>query len=106
MQEPFLLERLLHSRRGMKKRLLDWIVCPNCGERPRLQVFQEDRIPLPSAVSSPACSYYCGRHDIANPRTILPPPDCSSCYQEEILEAMFSWYAGIGVWRAPRASGP
>ena len=27
----------------MKKRLLDWIVCPSCGERPRLQVFQEEK---------------------------------------------------------------
>ena len=79
----------------MKKRLLDWIVCPNCGERPRLQVFQEDRIPLPSPVRAPACSYYCGRHDIASPRTILPPPDCSSCYQEEILEGMFSCTCGL-----------
>ncbi|MES1245316.1 MAG: methyltransferase domain-containing protein [Acidobacteriota bacterium] len=28
----------------MKKRLLDWIVCPNCGERPTLQVFQEEPV--------------------------------------------------------------
>lgn len=28
----------------MRKRLLDWLVCPSCGERPELQVFQEDRI--------------------------------------------------------------
>jgi 2-polyprenyl-3-methyl-5-hydroxy-6-metoxy-1,4-benzoquinol methylase/uncharacterized protein YbaR (Trm112 family) len=94
VQKAF-LARPLHPRGGMKKRLLDWIVCPNCGERPRLQVFQEDRIPLPSPVSSPACSYYCGRHDIASPRTILPPPDCGSCYQEEILEALFSCTCGL-----------
>ena len=31
----------------MKKRLLDWIVCPNCGERPRLQVFQEEKVEIP-----------------------------------------------------------
>ncbi len=79
----------------MKKRLLDWIVCPNCGQRPRLQVFQEDRIPLPSQVSAPACSYYCGRHGIADPRTILPPPDCNACYQEEVLEAMLSCTCGL-----------
>lgn len=79
----------------MKKRLLDWIVCPNCGERPRLQVFQEDRIPLPSPVSAPACSYYCGRHDVASPQAIVPPPDCNSCYQEEILEGMLSCTCGL-----------
>jgi 2-polyprenyl-3-methyl-5-hydroxy-6-metoxy-1,4-benzoquinol methylase/uncharacterized protein YbaR (Trm112 family) len=28
----------------MKKRLLDWLVCPACGERPELQVFQEEQI--------------------------------------------------------------
>lgn len=79
----------------MKKRLLDWIVCPNCGGRPRLQVFQEERVELPSPVSSPACSFYCGRHDIASPRAILPPPDCNACYQEEILEALFSCSCGL-----------
>lgn len=28
----------------MKKRLLDWLVCPACGERPELQIFREDQI--------------------------------------------------------------
>ncbi|HWM92311.1 MAG TPA: methyltransferase domain-containing protein [Thermoanaerobaculia bacterium] len=79
----------------MKKRLLDWIVCPNCGERPRLQVFQEERVEIPSAVSAPACSFYCGRHDMAAPHAILPPPDCNACYREEILEALFSCSCGL-----------
>lgn len=79
----------------MKKRLLDWIVCPNCGERPRLQVFQEEKVEIPSAVSAPACSFYCGRHDLACPRDITPPPDCNSCYREEILEAALSCVCGL-----------
>lgn len=79
----------------MKKRLLDWIVCPNCGERPRLQVFREERVELPSPVSAPACSFYCGRHDMASPQGIVPPPDCNTCYQEEILEGMFSCVCGL-----------
>ncbi|HEX7181203.1 MAG TPA: methyltransferase domain-containing protein [Thermoanaerobaculia bacterium] len=74
----------------MKKRLLDWIVCPQCGERPRLQVFREERVEIPSLVSAPACSFYCGRHDLAQPERITPPPDCNSCYQEEILEGALS----------------
>ena len=95
MQKAFRLARPLHPRRGMKKRLLDWIVCPNCGERPRLEVFREERVALPSPVSAPACSYYCGRHDVASPHAILPPPDCNACHQEEILEGMFSCACGL-----------
>ncbi len=79
----------------MKKRLLDWIVCPNCGERPRLQVFQEEKVELPSTVTAPACSFYCGRHGVAHPQDITPPPDCNSCYREEILEAALSCVCGL-----------
>ena len=79
----------------MKKRLLDWIVCPNCGERPQLQVFQEERIALPSPVAAPACSFHCGRHDMSNPQAIVPPPDCNACYQEEIVEGMLSCTCGL-----------
>ena len=52
----------------MKKRLLDWIICPQCGERPRLQVFAEEKVGLPSPVQAPACSAYCARHDVAGSR--------------------------------------
>jgi SAM-dependent methyltransferase/uncharacterized protein YbaR (Trm112 family) len=79
----------------MKKRLLDWILCPNCGERPRLQVFQEERLELPSPVRAPACSFYCGRHDVARPQDITPPPDCNSCYREEILEGALACVCGL-----------
>lgn len=79
----------------MKKRLLDWIVCPNCGERPRLQIFREERIELPSPVRSPACSFYCGRHDVSHPQAITPPPDCNACYQEEILEGLLACTCGL-----------
>jgi 2-polyprenyl-3-methyl-5-hydroxy-6-metoxy-1,4-benzoquinol methylase/uncharacterized protein YbaR (Trm112 family) len=81
----------------MKKRLLDWIVCPNCGERPRLQVFREERVELPPAadVAAPACSFHCGRHGAANPQTLAPPPDCHACYREEILEALLSCSCGL-----------
>ena len=79
----------------MKKRLLDWILCPNCGERPRLQVFQEERLELPSPVRAPACSFYCGRHDVARPQDITPPPDCNACYREEILEGALACVCGL-----------
>jgi ubiquinone/menaquinone biosynthesis C-methylase UbiE/uncharacterized protein YbaR (Trm112 family) len=79
----------------MKKRLLDWILCPNCGERPRLDTFQQEKVELPSPVPSPACSFYCGRHGVARPGEIAPPPDCNSCYREEILEGALSCVCGL-----------
>src|SRR5689334_11726876 len=41
----------------MKKRLLDWILCPNCGERPQLQVLQQERVEVPAPVKSPSCAF-------------------------------------------------
>jgi 2-polyprenyl-3-methyl-5-hydroxy-6-metoxy-1,4-benzoquinol methylase/uncharacterized protein YbaR (Trm112 family) len=79
----------------MKKRLLDWILCPQCGERPRLDVFQQAQVELPSPVASPACSFYCGRHGIAGPQAITPPQDCDSCYREEILEGALACACGL-----------
>jgi ubiquinone/menaquinone biosynthesis C-methylase UbiE/uncharacterized protein YbaR (Trm112 family) len=79
----------------MKKRLLDWIICPQCGERPRLQVFQEEKVDLPSPVKAPACSAYCARHDVAGPGMIVPPPDCNACYREEVLEGALSCVCGL-----------
>jgi ubiquinone/menaquinone biosynthesis C-methylase UbiE/uncharacterized protein YbaR (Trm112 family) len=37
----------------MKTRLLEWIVCPACGERPELRVFQEERIEIPPGMEVP-----------------------------------------------------
>jgi uncharacterized protein YbaR (Trm112 family)/SAM-dependent methyltransferase len=74
----------------MKKRLLDWIVCPECGKRPELRVFREEKVEIPSAVASPACSFWCGRHKVAAPQEMTPPPDCNTCYREEILEGALS----------------
>lgn len=79
----------------MKKRLLDWILCPNCGERPRLQVFQEERTEVPSAVKSPACAFYCARHGIYRPAESGAAPDCGTCYSEEILEGALSCACGL-----------
>jgi len=79
----------------MKKRLLDWILCPQCGERPRLDVFQQAQVELPSPVASPACSFYCARHGVAGPQAITPPPDCNSCYHEEILEGALACACGL-----------
>lgn len=79
----------------MKKRLLDWLVCPACGERPELQVFREEKVEIPADVATPACSFWCGRHNLASPRTGSPVPDCNSCYREEILEGALSCRCGL-----------
>jgi SAM-dependent methyltransferase/uncharacterized protein YbaR (Trm112 family) len=78
----------------MKRRLLDWIVCPQCGERPRLAVFGEEKVPLPGPVRTPACSSYCARHDVPRPQEIEPPPDCASCFREEVLAGALSCVCG------------
>ncbi|HEY0511872.1 MAG TPA: methyltransferase domain-containing protein [Thermoanaerobaculia bacterium] len=80
----------------MKKRLLDWILCPNCGERPRLDVFQQERVELPSPISaSPACAFYCGRQGVFRPGEMTPAPDCDACYREEILEGALACVCGL-----------
>ena len=32
------------------------------------RVFQQEKVEIPSPVSSPACSFYCGRHGVARPQ--------------------------------------
>jgi 2-polyprenyl-3-methyl-5-hydroxy-6-metoxy-1,4-benzoquinol methylase/uncharacterized protein YbaR (Trm112 family) len=57
----------------MKKRLLDWIVCPACGQQPEMRVFREERIEIPAEMA-PA----------------VPESD-----REEILEAALSCRCGL-----------
>ena len=78
----------------MKRRLLDWILCPRCGERPRLSVFTEERVALPASVAAPACNFYCARHDVPRPGDIEPPPDCDACFRDEILAGALSCTCG------------
>jgi SAM-dependent methyltransferase/uncharacterized protein YbaR (Trm112 family) len=58
----------------VKKRLLDWIVCPACGERPELYVFEKERIEIPPEAQA------------------LPESDS---LREEILEAALSCRCGL-----------
>jgi SAM-dependent methyltransferase/uncharacterized protein YbaR (Trm112 family) len=78
----------------MKRRLLDWIVCPRCGERPRLSVFAEEKVALPGPVKAPSCSYYCARHEVPRPAEIEPPPDCGTCFRDEIQEGVLACSCG------------
>ena len=82
----------------MKKRLLDWILCPNCCERPQLQVFREETVEVPAPVRTPACSFHCARHGIERPRELPadgPLPDCQACYGEEIMEGALACACGL-----------
>jgi 2-polyprenyl-3-methyl-5-hydroxy-6-metoxy-1,4-benzoquinol methylase/uncharacterized protein YbaR (Trm112 family) len=79
----------------MKKRLLDWILCPNCGERPQLQVLQQERVEVPAPVKSPSCAFYCARHGIFRPAESGAAPDCGTCYSEEILEGALNCACGL-----------
>jgi SAM-dependent methyltransferase len=87
----------LTEPQAMKRRLLDWIVCPQCGKRPRLAVSREEKVPLPGPVRAPACRFYCARHEIRAPQEIEPPPDCAACFREEILEGTLACACG-GVY--------
>jgi SAM-dependent methyltransferase len=91
----------------MKKRLLDWLACPACGERLRLAPSRQERVATPEPIPAPACAAYCARHE-AIPEAMAVPPDCTACYGEEVLEgrlecgcgAVYPVAAGI-----PRMSG-
>jgi len=78
----------------MKRRLLDWVVCPRCGSRPRLEVFLEEVVSLPEPIAAPACSSYCARHDCERPVDIEPPPDCTDCFRHEVAEGLLSCSCG------------
>jgi len=57
-------------------------------------VFREEKVPLPGPVRTPACSSYCARHDVPRPQEIEPPPDCASCFREEVLEGALACVCG------------
>lgn len=42
------MARSLHFRADMKKRLLDWLVCPACGATPELRIIQEQTVEVPA----------------------------------------------------------
>jgi len=78
----------------MKRRLLDWVVCPRCGSRPPLDVSLEEIVSLPEPIAAPACSSYCARHDCERPVDIEPPPDCTACFRHEVAEGLLSCSCG------------
>jgi ubiquinone/menaquinone biosynthesis C-methylase UbiE/uncharacterized protein YbaR (Trm112 family) len=78
----------------MKRRLLDWILCPACGERPRLEVFREEEVEIASPVPRPACARWCALY-LARPAEIAPAPDCDACYRREVTEAVLACSCGL-----------
>ena len=71
----------------MKYRLLDYLVCPECGDKLRIKVFKEERVEysLPQVVKT--CNHYCAyKHHWEKEKTT--EVDCNGCYQIEIKEGL------------------
>lgn len=77
----------------MKRRLLDWILCPACGERPRLTVFAESEVAIANPVARPACARWCALHG-ARPAELATAPDCDGCYRREVVEGVLACACG------------
>lgn len=78
----------------MKRRLLDWILCPACGERPRLDVLREEEVKIAGPVPRPACARWCALHEVR--RTELAfVPDCEACYRREVVEGVLACACGL-----------
>ena len=68
----------------MKRRLMDIVRCPACGDGVELNVLSERSEQVTQAIESPRCSRWCSLHQ----RTIADDeafrPDCRGCYEREI----------------------
>lgn len=71
----------------MKYRLLDFLVCPDCGEKLNLKVFKEDQVGYSSPMVVKACNHYCALKGCLNKEKI-DEIDCRNCCCIEIKEGM------------------
>jgi SAM-dependent methyltransferase/uncharacterized protein YbaR (Trm112 family) len=78
----------------MKRRLLDWIVCPACAEHPRLEIWKLETSAVREPIAAPACTARCARHDLA-PVRASDRVDCTACYGEEVLEGRLVCVCGL-----------
>lgn len=72
----------------MKRRLMDMIRCPACGNELRLYVFSERSEPGALPIDAPRCARRCSLHEqvIADERPFKP--DCRVCYERDIDEGL------------------
>jgi SAM-dependent methyltransferase len=67
----------------MKYRLLDFLVCPDCGGALKSTVFKEMQVALEGSVPAARCRHSCGLEDSGKEKS-----DCASCYSYEIESGM------------------
>jgi SAM-dependent methyltransferase/uncharacterized protein YbaR (Trm112 family) len=72
----------------MKYRLLDFLVCPDCGEELELKVFKEERVKNVVVGTVKTCKHCVLKRCLnkANNDTL----DCNDCYQREIREGLLA----------------
>ena len=63
----------------MKYRLLDFLVCPDCGEELKATIFKEIQVAQEGSVPATKCHYSCGLQDSGKEKS-----DCTNCYSYEI----------------------
>jgi len=67
----------------MKYRLLDFLVCPDCGEEVKATIFKEERIAYNGNMSVHKCHHTCALQDSGDKNG-----DCASCYCREVKAGM------------------
>lgn len=71
----------------MKYRLLDFLLCPDCGEELILKVFKEECVEYSSPVVTKSCEHSCSFKDCLK-KEVGNGIDCSHCCQIEIKEGV------------------
>jgi SAM-dependent methyltransferase len=73
----------------MKRRLVDLLVCPNCHDTLRLEVFAEEPAEQAWTASAPACAQFCAWKN-APITGAEAATDCTRCYASEVREGSLS----------------
>ena len=71
----------------MKYRLLDFLVCPDCGEELNLNVFKEERLEYSSPTAVKSCKHLCALRGCRE-REKIDAVNCNDCCQLEIKEGL------------------
>ena len=68
----------------MKYRILDFLICPECGEDFKLKVFKEEQVATHVPVTAKPCKHSCIFKEFVQQEKA----DCNLCYQIEIKEGI------------------
>ena len=78
----------MKNSKAMKYRLLDFLVCPDCGEELILKVFKEERVEYSLPIVVKSCNYNCVLKNVWLKKEKRDGIDCNDCYQREIKEGV------------------